>query len=362
MLFGYPIEATKDNWLHDCMVSMLESIHANPYQKPDWPNIIPEAYRESLNNRDGLKDRLITYQEGISKLNPTELDQVKNALIEQNEIADLLACHRNCAMIDQLPKPIREPAKALFEFSFSLLTPLGIRDRHYKVIYESSRYNICPFCGCEYFDAPDAPRVALDHYLLESKYPFVAANLENLVPMGDKCNSKYKLQENILYKADGVTRRKAIYPYQHSGIRISLDRSRPFLGDMGILSPNEWEIDFDPQSEEAETWDDVFHIRERYKRDILDRSFRQWLDDFAAWYSQKQLRVASFSDVTEALKGYASIMEFTGTQDRAFLKAAVFRMLYSECEKGNQTVRNIISGLVAGAGSSGQFRQISLAS
>ncbi|MCK7494405.1 MAG: hypothetical protein MZW92_26920 [Comamonadaceae bacterium] len=61
-----------------------------------------------------------------------------------------------------------------------LLTKIGIRDRRYQAIYKSAMYHMCPFCGCEYFDAPGAPREDLDHYLAKSRYPFAAVNLEIL--------------------------------------------------------------------------------------------------------------------------------------------------------------------------------------
>lgn len=349
MLFGYPIQATEGNWLHECLVEILDNIHANPQQRPVWPTILPVPHRDQLNTRTGLRDRIFTYQEAISRLNPAELRLVSETLDDQNEIAQLLACQCNCAKLDELPQVIREPVRSLFEFSFNLLTDLGVRDRQYQIIYNATRH-VCPFCGCEYFDAPGAPRQALDHYLAESKYTFAATNLENLVPMGDKCNSKYKLAQDILYEQDGITRRKAFYPYTHTGIRISLDRSKPFCGDLGIYSLAEWEIDFEPPSEETNTWDDVFKIRERYKRDILDQDFKSWLGDFAKWCRSAVVRANSPQDVVDALGRYAQYMESMGVNDRAFLKAAVFRMLYSECQQGNQRVVDILSALVFGVG------------
>ena len=85
---------------------------------------------------------------------------------------------------------------------------------------------MCPFCGCEYFDAPGAPREDLDHYLPKSLYPFAAANLRNLVPMGMKCNERYKLAQDILRDAAGV-RRRSFDPYAERQIKVILDNSVP---------------------------------------------------------------------------------------------------------------------------------------
>lgn len=350
MLFGYPAEANAENWFHDCLVEMLQNIHANPNQTPAWPDIIPGSFREILRARNGLRDRLINYQDAISRLNPEELVQVSQALLDQNRIAELLACQCNCLNLDQLPQTIREPLRSLSRFGFELLTPLGLRDLQYRIIYDSNQH-LCPFCGCEYFDAPGAPREALDHYLADSKYPFAAANLHNLVPMGNKCNSKYKLAEDILYNEDG-TRRRSYNPYNNNqGIHISLDRSDPFSGDEGVFSPSSWEIDFEPNVEEVTTWNDVFHIRDRYIRDVLDVEIKNWLWIFGAWCRSAQVRATCMTDVIDALQRYANLMEVTGIHDRAFLKAAVFRMLYFKCQQNNQRMIGILSGLVFGVSS-----------
>lgn len=49
MLFGYPIEATEENWFHDCILEIISTINTNTRQHtqvPPWPDIIPEAHRE----------------------------------------------------------------------------------------------------------------------------------------------------------------------------------------------------------------------------------------------------------------------------------------------------------------------------
>ena len=114
-------------------------------------------------------------------------------LVQQNRIADLAICATDCEILSDLPKAIQAPVAEPCNFAFELLTGLGVRDRHYRAIYTTVPYHVCPFCGCEYFDAPGAPREDLDHYLPRNLYPFAAANLRNLVPMGMKCNERYKL-------------------------------------------------------------------------------------------------------------------------------------------------------------------------
>lgn len=352
MLFGYPVEATADNWFHECLFTTLKTVHEslqNRQAPPVWPQVIPDSYRESLKGRHGLRDRLIAYQAALASLSNDELEQVITALEEQNEIEGLLSATCNCKTINDLPQAIREALKDLFEFCFKLLTDLGVRDKQYSLIYTSTQYHVCPFCGCEFFDAPGAPREALDHYLAESKYPFAAVNLRNLVPMGNKCNSKYKLAQDILYTDDGA-RRKSFYPYRETNIKLSLERSEPFEGEQGLFPLPYWRIDFEPDAEEVTTWNTVFHIQERYQRDILDREFMSWLREFSSWCkSANNMTPSSEAEVVNALERFCEHMETMGMRDRAFLKAAMFRMLLHYYQQGHQRLITLLNGVVIGS-------------
>jgi hypothetical protein len=355
MLFGYPAAAIEDNWFHDCLVEILQTIHTyyqepqnNKEPLPDWPEIIPEIHREKLSSRRGLRDRLIAYQEAIIKLSQEELAKVNDALEGQNDISALLSCNRSCDRIDNLPKTIGETAKELFTFAFKLLTDLEIRDRQYQIIYERSPYHVCPFCGCEFFDAPTGPREALDHYLAESKYPFAAANLHNLVPMGHKCNSKYKLAQDILYDDEGQ-RRKSHFPYDYeSTVQIKLENSVPFAVQRNLYPFPQWEIEFAPDDEEVITWDTVFHIKERFRRDVLDAEFNNWLREFSSWCKSANHRPNSREELNQIVDTYIVHLEDLGMNDKAFLKAAVFRMLLHHCQQGNSRLIEFMGALIVG--------------
>lgn len=350
MLFGYPIEAvTYNNWLHECLIEILCLLHddiRHARRPVEWPEIIPERFREKLKSRVGLKDRLEKYSVALGTLPQARQDSVYQALVGQNQIAELLSARCDCQTISDLPLSMQSSIEDLFHFAFTLLSPLGIRDIHYETIYESSDNHVCPFCGCEFFDAPGAPREALDHYLPESRYPFAAANLYNLVPMGNKCNSRYKLAQDILWGSCN-RRRKAFNPYDQTRMQISLDNSVPFAGKDNRL-PN-WVIDFVPDCEEVATWDDVFSIRERYTRDVLDVSFKSWLDDFGDWYCST---LASnppddIDELLDALERYSGYLEKQGFREGIFLKAATFRMLRKQCQLGDQRLTRLVQGVVA---------------
>jgi hypothetical protein len=282
MLFGYPINATTDNWLHECFCEVIQTIHNNVAigkRTDEWSEVIPVQYKDRLKNRlqgrGRLGSNLKDYQEALEKLTAEEQDRILKAFKEQNQIALLLSCQCDCDTITKLPLSIHEPVKVLFTYAFELLESLEIRQKHYNIIYNLIESRICPFCGDENFTtlgSQGSRREALDHYLLKDSYPFAAANLRNLVPMGYKCNSQYKNTKDLLYKSDG-TRRRAFDPYDHNTtITVSLDNSQPFAGKKGELNSPlpQWQIDFGSNSEEIDTWNDVFYIRDRYSNLLND--------------------------------------------------------------------------------------------
>lgn len=348
MLFGYPPPSPQNNWLHYCVLAAVRKVHklldANQLY-PKWPMIMPVKYQAILKRRSGLRDRLEAYDTELRKL-PTkaERDAVLAAVTDQNRIAELLSNNSNCATLSGLPASIRPTITSLFEFVFKLLTDFKMRDVHYKAVYDAIPEHICPFCGTEYFDAPGAPREALDHYLAISHYPFAGANLRNLVPMGHKCNSNYKLADDVLHDAGG-RRRVAFDPYRHGKVSLVLDRSAPFDGSTPS-KPN-WQIDFHPDTAAIPTWDAVFSIRERYKRDHLDEGYLAWLGEFRSWARSAQQHGNTDADLVNALTLFEQFCASNGMRDRAFLKAAVFRMLRLRCEEGHDRLKQLLRDLIA---------------
>ena len=348
MLFGYPLAATKNNWFHDCVLEAVKNVHALMDAKkryPAWPKILPSAHQATLESRTGLRDRLKGYNIALRKLSSkAERDVVLAAVTDQNRISDLLSNTCSCTALDALPAAIHKAVTSLFDFAFGLLTDLKVRDEHYKAIYDAAIEHVCPFCGTEHFDAPGAPREALDHYLAKSRYPFAAANLRNLVPMGYKCNSNYKLVTDVLFDTGG-TRRVSFDPYNHTKIGVVLDNSDPFDGSTPYTP--KWKIEFDPDAPAVHTWDSVFSIRKRYERDHLDPNFNEWLTGFRNWARSVKFKPDTDDELVDALRDYEQYWFESGIQDRAFLKAAMFRMLRHHCEKGHERLLGLLRDLIA---------------
>lgn len=353
MLASYPIEATEENWLHESLVEIIRIIHEKLNANlgiPSWPDLIPAALdqdnRSSLLRLHGVRDRVVNYKNCIEGLSIAERDIIFLALTNQNNIVGLLG---NTAPIYDLEKnypAIYEAAHKLFVFGYEKLTDLGVRDRQYKLVFGSLNVNSCPFCGFERIMSPMEARQDQDHYLAKSIYPFAAANMRNLVPMCRCCNRDYKHDIDILKDLNG-NRRKAFDPYNAPEISISLIKSIPFEGCKNKLPA--WWIEFSPELEETETWDQVFSIRTRYSREVLNTGFDRWIKSFMNWCKTKSYP-NNFTDeqVLDVLRNHYHKTEIENPVGIDFLKPKVFEMLVYQFELGNDRVIRFIRNAVVG--------------
>jgi hypothetical protein len=338
MLFCYPIQAIQDNWLHDCIMEILRAalgaMNLGESLIP-WPDNIPATYRNALRRRYGLRQRLNEFLDLAATLSNDERNVILASIASQNDIPQVFDGHTSCICCSGLPEAVNNSADELVRFSFALLTDLGIRDKHYRLIYNNIPGRLCPFCGYEYFDHPEAPRHHLDHFLPISRYPFAGANLRNLVPAGDRCNSAYKRDTDILIGEDGH-QRACFDPYGGHSATVSLKGSRLFARREGRLP--EWYVDFgnDPA---AATWDAVWHINERYRRDVLDAEFADWLAHFAQWCRRSNREAKTASEIIVDLNEYVLTVIQEGYTDRAFLKRAMFEMMISQAEQPESSQR-----------------------
>jgi len=336
VLFSYSPAGFHDNWLHETLIETLANDMARidgGFAPDAWPECIEEAHREVLRPKHGLRDRRGKLLERYAALSAADRAQVREAMNRQNAIPAIFDDGLPCVRLGDLPDQIRAQIKDLFEFAFGLLTSLGLRDGNYKKLYEQLEYKVCAFCGVELLDAPGQKREALDHYLKISDYPFAGTNFRNLSPMGTKCNSRYKLKQDILFDAVSGDRRVCCDPFGSPTLILSLNDSRPFKGPrVNLVTCPDWDIKWvggDPGK--LETWETVFGISERYRESSLNPNFRSWIDHFCQWAVRKP--VASTPDLLrDLLHEFSDVVVPEGFADSAFLKRATFQMLAGQCD------------------------------
>lgn len=351
MLYSYSSDAYLENWLHEALIHAIKTAYALNLAGsglPAWPELFPNAHQDALRIRPGLESRVDTFLGALGALGFADQALILSALDDQNKIRSLLDAGTECTSVHDLPGPIREPAVSLFSFAFDLLTDLGLRDLHYRVIWDGAEVAVCPFCGSEVLDPPNAPREDLDHYLVRTRYPFAAANLENLVPMGRKCNTQYKKSKDVLWTDDGE-RSQAFYPWEHPRVTITLDNTHSPLPPADRPYP-EWIVSIVPSSPAAETWDRIFEVRTRVVRDVLEVNVPRWLGDFRN-YCRRFIGDAepTAEAAIQALECWGELLESMGLRDQAFLKVQVFRQLHKHSLGGpySYRVRELLTDLAA---------------
>ncbi|WBQ18978.1 hypothetical protein [Sphingobium yanoikuyae] len=306
-----------------------------------WPACISPDHREALKRKYGLRDRRVTFLDRYEALGVSDRTDVRGALARHNAFPAIFDDGLPCVCLSDLAATIRDPIKSIFEFAFNLLTDLGLRDTNYKRLYDELDYKVCAFCGVELLDAPGQKREALDHYLPIASYPFAGTNFRNLSPMGTKCNSRYKLQQDILVDSATGNRRACCDPYDSPTISLSLNDSRPFDGPrVNLVTCPEWDIQWEGgDPDKLRTWESVFAISERYRESSLNPNFRGWIDHFCRW-AARQPNAANNPDlVRDLLSQFSEIVIPDGFAEAAFLKRATFQMLAVQCNATEDGLR-----------------------
>lgn len=340
MLYTYTQNALKENWLNSTITLVL----ATGFREiiaggtaTSWPKIIPIDKRPLLQGRSGIKKRVQEVWKQFKLLDPALKISLMDAMTHQSSVPNIFNNGVLCKTIKDFPEHIETATVALFRFLFEeqlntlLINGESLRDIHYNEVYTQIPSRICAFCGLGFFRAPGAPRHDLDHYMPISKYPFAGADFKNLAPMCGECNSDFKKNIDIL-KDDAGARLKCSDPYRGPVFSISLAGSRPFLGAVSkaIRLPL-WSVDIlGIERDEANNWDRIFKIKERYQRDILDAEFRSWLDHFSHWYVAGNHGALDSNVIYTAIPEYVETVIQGGFSEKAFLKKEVFNLLYNE--------------------------------
>ena len=167
---------------------------------------------------------------------------------------------------------------------------------------EKNDLDLCPFCGLEtMIQLKGQPRLALDHWLNKSKFPFASINFDNLVPIGNDCNSSgVKGSKNVLKASDKITRAKSYYPYIiHNGLDVTI---------VCVVEPNitnlngEWKLSIKPKdikdSEIFISWLFIFNVIERYE-DYLNKIVLRWKKDYVQYFTNDDKTITHADNVLE---------------------------------------------------------------
>ena len=358
MLFTFPENALNCNWFNPAIIDTLtkgmDAVDSNELPE-EWqdclPDDLPDNKRNILIQKRGLRDHLGAFWEGFRNLAEVDKETVRGAIMCQTNLPELFTNGTPCPSADDLQEDIKENAKQLARYLFDQLLKIkdgekNLRDTHFDTI-QTSGIQICPFCGLHYFRSPNILRNELDHIMAISKYPFVAADFRNLVPICKECNS-VKGDTDILVDENG-SRRKCSDPYSGPIFTVCLAGSEFGNGNEcnGIRMPR-WEINLLPKfpeatacDQQAATWDAVYKIKTRYEH-FLDKNYSRWIEHFAKWFVLEVGKNKSPSEVAAELCRYVCNVVQYRFDEQSFLKVDVFKFLDRSCrdEDIGQEVKN----------------------
>ncbi len=275
---------------HDDLMEVLAIIF-----EEDTPRLnlasIPKDFAGLMKNAKGsLGNPLKEIAKHYHQLNTQQKNKVKEALQANNDVACFGDPTLKLVRYNDLEKDFAGLLKKFFNGLWDgylktkgfITNYKNVLDHYENLIKQNNvQYIICPFCGLNKFKPPgDKYREAYDHLLPKAIYPFIAVNFNMLFPTCNSCNSDEKRDKDILYNEDG-TRRKTFDPYDpgltFSGLKIKVDTNRPPVQALDRL---QWDCNISrdgDHQEELHTWDYVYGIKRRYKKD-MENLERTWFD------------------------------------------------------------------------------------
>jgi len=360
MLFALSLKGLEHNWLSPTVVTaVLDGLDAIDAGKAvvKWPTGAPAERQDWLKRRHGFRKKIHAFWKEYRGLAAHQKAIVRKALTDQTNLPAILSNDQACGVVQALPA-MEKAISDLFVYMFGQLKSSDenakcIRDEQYSAIYDELPRKICPFCGLLHFRGPNGPRHALDHFMPISIYPFAGGDLRNLPPMCDECNETFKKAVDILYTPAKV-RRRCSDPYAGPTYEVRLSQSVWSAGkkERGFRLP-QWQIDFvNGPPEQAESWDAIFKVRERYSRDVLDADFLTWIGNFARWFNVQADATRDADGIVAKIQPYIDMAIQEKFGDRAFLRAEVFRLVKTTCasiQHGDE-VKNWLLSMVENIG------------
>lgn len=246
----------------------------NNYFHPDFVDI--------LNNSPKLKDKFEQFFHSFKLLQENEKNRfitlLNNVQDFQHVFSDT-AIDLNESKTDSINFLIgNDSFKQLADYLFTCVKyeRWNIKG-HYQLIYDALDHKVCPFCGIH--NLHRSFREDYDHLAPKALYPLVSIHPRNLAPMCHDCNAKNKGAKDVFYAEDG-NRRAFVYPYNRH-LSVELDFSDSTIPQTDINNQaGQWEITFNPDNAETETWDEIFNIKNRYLVDFLLPHYETWITDF----------------------------------------------------------------------------------
>lgn len=256
---------------------MQEVLHASCVGQAVRPAAMPAGLWVAVQANHPSRDELAAFDTAIRALSETERHQLALSTRSAPSVRELFCDSTKTIPLPptQLIGPLKSLVKHLFDRTSKLISveaACGESLHDYCTRYASARSlggngNICNVCGTEVLAQPrhgvasdDQWRAAIDHLLAEARYPLIALDPGNLLPVCYHCNSRAKLAKDLLHDEYGA-RRICFDPWTecaHGQVHVSVN--------LTALAP-EADVTFTPanptQGQKLSTWDAVYEVSSR---------------------------------------------------------------------------------------------------
>jgi hypothetical protein len=275
-----------------------------------------------------LKQKLVNFFSAFKTMTQIEKDSFYDRVTRSQDIEQffsdmtIICSDTQTVAIRQLLG--NDSFSALVKHLFTITLKTLDIESHYRAIYDSMPYKVCPFCGVEKMH--QTFQEDYDHLAAKRHYPLAAVNMKNLAPMCHTCNSKNKGEKDVLHNADG-TRKLFIYPYTHS-YNVTLDFSNCIIPQTDINNiAGSWDVLLDPDDDITRSWDYIFNIRKRYRDDYFNASYEDWLEDFLDGLKMSNIVISNSEEMIAHLSAWSQTLNTRKFYNLNFIKAPLFDFL-----------------------------------
>jgi hypothetical protein len=288
-------------------------------------------------------------------VDPIERTKVINAFTHNNQIANLCSNQVGilCIPLTELHESIRAEIDTTFLYlyktainhpAFTAYVTDNLRDAIDRFM-TANKMQICPICGLEgYMNLEGQARTPLDHWLCKDIFPVTSVNIDNLFPLGEKCNGRpAKGDTNILIDEHG-NRVRTFYPFlNHQSVTTTFTYNNE--PKTIPIADSEWNLKITPVNAGEQylfdSWNFIFNILTRYRDFVRKYILPLWEDDYKTFITDAG--IAHANDIAELRANFRTwrasfkiSSSFGAFAHRAFIDNMINNTseayLYSLCE------------------------------
>ncbi|MGE0568570.1 MAG: hypothetical protein AB7O73_11525 [Bacteroidia bacterium] len=268
-------------------------------------NLFPTWVKTAFSNKTALRKKFeLVYNKYKAIKSKKVRDKILKAFSDINKIEHL--CKKDLTYevisIKELPPEIQDEISNTFLYLYNdALNHPPFEQLYNDTISKAldrfikkNGYYICPVCGLEgYINLSGQSRIELDHWLYKDLFPFTAVNFDNLIPLGDKCNSRpAKGTKNVLLDEAEVNRIVTYYPYtENKSVALSfLFKTEPTINS---IQDDQWTFTIEPndnsEKEIFDNWQSTFNIVIRYEDFFRKVIFECWENNYKSFVTENPL-------------------------------------------------------------------------